>query len=314
MPVVTQVEIPPNGQTTVERPAGSILARAVPVQQLRRAYINIVLYGENRVGKSTLGCQAEKPLLYISFEPGEQGGAESIRKIPSVEFVQIGSRMDAVQLAKELRGDQYYKTHLLDTCTSLQNNVIMRELMGLDSAPVQLNFGEVSQDVYRKRSEIAKEVMQCFRDLPVNTIFIAQQRDHNKSDESRKLQSGLNLGAYFAADLGPGTVKWMHDACDFICHLYLAPETRAQVIKGMEVGGIKGPDMVQYIETGRTVRRLRTVPDQNHAAGIRSSTPEAVPDYIEAPYGANGPKAMFDDLTRVIRGEKALKGYYPKPE
>ena len=47
-------------------------------------------------------------------------------------------------------------------------------------------------------------------------------------------------------------------------------------------------------ETGRYVRRLRTLPHPNFAAGFRSEVPENLPEYIEEP--------TYEKLLAVIRG------------
>ncbi len=315
-PTVTKMAaLPKNGQPPPQRQVGSLLAQAVPVQSLVRRNVNIVIYGMNGCGKTTLAAEFPRPLLLVSFEPGETGGAISVCKTEGITFLRIETKAQAVQLARELESDTYFRTHVLDTCTSLQNNVLMRGLMNLDSAPVQLNWGSVPQEVYRERSEQAKEVMQLYRDLPVNTVFLAQEKDFNKGEDDRKrlqVQNRLNVGAFFAASLGKGTVEWMHDACDFVCHLEMVPETR-EVVTELQ---LRPEDPVtrdvQLVETGRMVRRIQCIYDGRCFARMRSPSPGCVPDYIETTNSDDGPRKMYDDVTRVINGEKALKGYYPK--
>lgn len=300
----------PNGQTSrSSSPAGSVLAEAVPVSDLADDYLKMVLYGQNRVGKTTLACQFPKPLLLISFEPGQQGGAKSVKQTPGVKFLRVSSKAKAVTLAKELKDSdggicdlpgyigKRYQTHVLDTCTSLQD-VILRELMGLEDAPVQLNWGSVSQEFYRDRSEQAKEVMRLYRDLPANTVFIAQEKDHNPPKEERnKLLRGLQTESFFAADMGGATVKWMHDACDYIGQLYIAKEVKTTTRTAKILG--KDKQITETEETGRLVRRLRTMYHPNYAAGFRSSNPERVPEFIEA----GSPQEMYEKIMAVINGE-----------
>lgn len=295
---------------------GSVLGRATPVEDLDYEWQKVVLYGVNRIGKSVLACQFPKPLLLISFEPGTTGGSRSVRKIPGVEFLQIASKGDAVALARELRDpdartpkgtrSRDIKTHVLDTTTSLQD-VIGKELMGLEELPVQMNWGSVSQDVYRERSEQAKEVMRLYRDLPAHTVFVAQEKDHNPpktvDDKGRERTIGkleqsykpYQAESFFAADMGAGTVKWMHDACDFIVRLYAAPETKVVT----ETNAVSKKVTKRTVETGRMVRRLRTILSTNFAAGFRSENPGAVPEWIEAAT----PEEMYQKMQAVIRGE-----------
>ena len=53
--------------------SGSILDRAVPVGKMAATPIKLLIYGVNRVGKTTFACCAAKPLLLLSFEPAQAG-------------------------------------------------------------------------------------------------------------------------------------------------------------------------------------------------------------------------------------------------
>lgn len=334
-PVISKVATPKSNGTVIVSGSESYddaFDGAVSIAKLKTSTINMVLYGVNRIGKTTLACLFPKPLALLSYEPGESGGASSVKKSPATTFMRVQSKAKAVAIANRLMTDNRsnwrwngkswdelvdakgnpvfagdpFATTVHDTCTSLQE-VILREMMGLDAAPVQLDWGTVSQDQYRDRSAQAKSVMVKFRDLPINTIFVAQEKDHNRQgDDRKKLLNGLQTESFFAADLGSGTVKWMHDACDFVCQLYLAAET-TEVRSKSEVAGEVTED-VRLVETGRSVRRLRCLLDQHHAAGFRSCDPDVVPQHIEA----HRPEEMYADVMRVIRGERALKGYYPR--
>ena len=307
MPDITKQSPRADGRKTVPAP-GSLLARAAPVASLSQDYMKVVLYGQNRVGKTTLACLFPKPLLIVSFEPGKNGGSQSVKKMPGVHFLKVNSKEEAINLAKELRNDRTYATHVLDTCTSLQD-LILKELMGLEEIPVQLNWGTVPQDYYRERSEQAKEVMRFYRDLPANTVFVCQERDHNppKGDDPATRTGKLmrDRGAYvaesfFSADLGQGTVKWMRDNCDYIVRLFIDKEIS---VREYEVNGEKRQ---LEEETGRSIRRLRTMLHYNFDGGFRSPTPDAVPEYIEA----KTPQEMYDAMLEVIAGKKTRKGKY----
>lgn len=284
---------------------GSILSRAIAVDEIVDDYIKMVIYGVNRVGKTTLSCQFPKPLLLISYESGQAGGAKSVKKVEGVKYLKITSTQDALTLAMELadggicdlpdpryRG-KTYKTHVHDTVTSLQD-IVLKELLGLEYVMVQQNWGTVSQDTYRERSEKTREVLRPFRELPVHTVFCAQEKDHNPPREAgaNKLTRGLQLESFFAADLGAATVKWLHDSCDYIGRLYLDKEvkTRTNTVKVNN----KPVTKTEEYETGKIVRRLRTMLHPNYAAGFRSERPEDIPEFVEDP--------TFDKINELIQG------------
>ncbi len=252
----------------------------------------MVIYGANRVGKTTLACQFPKPLLLISFEPNRTGGALSVRKVPGVKYVRITSSRQALQLAEELKNDRVYKTHVLDTATSYQD-IILQELMNLSAVPEQLDWGTVSRDIYRERSEKTREALRPFLNLPVHTVVCAKEKDHNPPDKEKpKILRGLQLESYLAADLGGATVGWLHDCCDYIGRLYLDKEIKVRKYKTKVAG--KEVEREEEIETGKIVRRLRTMYHTNVAAGFRSCDPERVPEYIEDP--------TWEKIEAVIRG------------
>ena len=298
---------------------GSVLSRAVNVADLTEDYMSVTIYGVNRAGKTTLACLFPKPLLLISFEPGrKEGGAKSVKKVRGVKFIAVQSTEEAILLARELKEEggnvcdlpdpefrgKPYATHVIDTVTSCQD-MCLKEVMCLDDAPVQLNWGLVGEDQYRERSEKTREVLRPFRDLPAHTVFVAQEKDHAKPrDKTSKLLRREQDDSFLAADLGGATVKWLHDACDVVVRLYLEREVVEDVTQASFNG--KERAVVSQRETGRTVRRLRTILHPNQAAGIRSCDPDCVPEYIES----QAPEEMYEELMRVIGGERTERGKY----
>lgn len=286
---------------------GSILSEAISVSELENDFVKMVLYGQNRTGKTTLACQFPKPLLLISFEPADKsGGAISVKKIPGVEFLQVGTVDRAIRLAKELQGNTDFKTHVIDSVTSCQD-IVLKDILGLDDAPVQQNWGEVSRDDYRRRSEQTKEVLRLYSNLQAHTIFLAKERDHNPQEKDKPtMLRGSGFESFFAADLGGQTVGWLQDACDYICRLYLEKETIVEVKKKDVI--VKGKDgkkrteqreVTVEKETGKVVRRLRTLYHPNFSAGFRSPDPDRVPEFLQAVT----PKAMYEAVWKLIKGE-----------
>jgi hypothetical protein len=108
-----------------------------------------------------------------------------------------------------------------------------------------------------------------------------------------KIVKRETIESYLASDLGGATVGWLHDACDYIARLYLDKET---IMTETEVTINKQSKIrKEEVETGKIVRRLRTMYHPNYAAGFRSCTPERVPEFIEAP--------TFAKILKVIKGE-----------
>lgn len=279
-----------------------MLDEAIPIADLADDFIKMVLYGQNRVGKTTLACCFPKPLLLVAMEPNKTGGAASVRRVEGVTYLKIDSSSKAVRLAGELKASNPFVTVVVDSATSYQD-IILKELLNLGAVPEQLNWGLVSRDQYRERSEKTRECLRPFIDLDCHVIITAKERDHNPPDRDKpRIIRGTNangaigqleVGSFFAADLGGATVGWLHDACDYIGRMYLDKEVAVRQVKAP---GNKVID--QAVETGRIVRRLRTMYHPNYAAGFRSCTPEMVPEYIEA----GTPEEMYEAIMAVIRG------------
>lgn len=291
---------------------GSILSEAVSVGQLEDDFIKIVIYGRNRVGKTHLAGGFPKPLLLISFEPGRSGGARTVKGQPGIQFIHIVAEgqkdhrgvvqkepasAKARRLAEELRAGCPFKTVVLDTVTSYQD-LILQEIMGLDAAIEQLNFGAVSKDQYRERSERTRTELRPFLNIDAHTVVLAQEKDHNPPrDEggmSNKLLRGLQHESFFAADLGGATAKWLHDNCDYVAQLFVDHRYAAEAAE-LPLGA----GAVEEVREVGLVRRLRCVCHPNFAAGFRSEHPEAVPEFIDDP--------DFAKIEAVIRGEKLTR-------
>lgn len=305
---------------------GSMLSRGIPVEQLEEAQrVTALIYGINRVGKTTLACQFEKPLALVSFEPTPfSGGAVSVTKIPGVTFFMVIPSTAAAKwpkkkalpvvgtdgarvLADELRGSNF-KTVVLDGGTSLQD-VCLCEIMQLEQLPQQMRvarvkgddtWGVATSDDYMDRSAKAKEIMRIYLNLPQDVIILCKEKDHNPPRDEKgnvrrdKLTRGLTLESFISADLGQATAGWLSDACNCLCRLYLAEETK------IEKFNVAGKVSTREVKTGRSIRRLLTQLHPNFAAGIRSANPDAVPEYIEDQTS----QGMYAKLRKVLRGEK----------
>jgi hypothetical protein len=120
-----------------------------------------------------------------------------------------------------------------------------------------------------------------------------------------KLLPHLGQESFFAADLGAGTVKWMHDACDYIARLTI--EREVKIVKRVtKLATGKTKEREEELDTGRFVRRLRTLYHPNYAAGFRSCDSAVVPEYIEA----GTAQELYKEVMLVVNGEKSGKGKY----
>lgn len=272
---------------------GSVLSRAVPVSAAQDSAIHMLLYGRNRVGKTTLACQFPKPLLLVAVEPTKTGGARSVSNVKGVQLLRLTGSADVHALGGELTANNPYTTVVLDSGSSLEE-IVLAEVCGWDKTADLLRWGRVTMDQYMERAERTRKVLRPFLDLPCHLVITANEKDHNPP-EGRKspLARGVQAESFFGANMGGGNARWVQDGCDYCCQLLIDKEVR-EVRTQVQVGKTVSEE-VEYVETGRTIRRLRTQYHPNFAAGFRSCTPDRVPEFIDNP--------TFDKILKVIRGE-----------
>lgn len=286
--------MPPNvvkqtAKTTTNGPirtskSDSILDEAIPVSELDDDFIHMLLYGRNRVGKTTLACKFPKPLLLIAVEPTLTGGAKSVKNVPGVKYLRLSESERVKRLGYELKEDlKGIKTVVVDSGSSL-DEILLAEICGWEQTAEMLRWpkkGEtpkVSQDEYTERSEKMRQVLRPYLELRSHVLILANEKDHNPP-EGRKsaIVKGIQAESFFSAAMGGGTTRWLQDGCDYICQLLIEKEYREKVRT------INGQKVTSMEETGKMIRRLRTQYHTNFMAGFRSSTPENVPEFIDNP-------------------------------
>lgn len=273
---------------------GRLLDQAIDVADIEDIYIKMLLYGGNRVGKTTLAAQFTKPLLHVAFEMAPTGGARSIKKVPGIKYLRLDSTEAGMQLAKELKNDDNFQTVVIDSVTSYQD-IVLKEILNLPEVPTQLNWGAVTRDEYRVRSERTREGLRPFADLAKHTVFIGKERDHNPPDKEKpEILRGMQSGSFFAVDLGGATVGWLQDCCDFICRMYMEEVTEERMVKSIAIKGQESKERKELIGTGKFARFLRLNWHDNYAAGFRCDTPTNIPDVLRDP--------TFAKLETLIRG------------
>jgi len=307
---------------------GSVLSEAIDISELVTDYIKIAVYGANRTGKTYLASKFPKPALLISCEPGQSGGAKTAKAEKGISFIHVVNKGEKdhrgvkqnewastklTQLAKELKAVSCpFNTIIVDTVTSLQD-LILQEILDLPEVADQLNWGMVTEDQYRQRSERTREVLRPFINVDAHTVFLAQMKDHNSIKGDRvisKMLRGAHSESFFSVDLGGATAKWLQDSCDYICHLYQEKEIKVVPGRSIKIPGSEKtrPGTPTEVETGKMIRKLRTMFHPNFMAGCRSEVPLNVPEFIEVPQEQEGKRTdIFERIERLVIGVKQQK-------
>lgn len=191
-------------------------------------YINLMVYGDPGVGKTVLAgsaavVEAMQPLLYVDVE----GGTLSLReRYPDVDVVRVKSFNDFGRLFESLRKEQHgYKTVVLDSITEIQKFgmfEVMRRAIENDSDrdPDLPGIGE-----WGKNTEQMRRLVRAFRDLPMNTIFLALAAESQDKKGKKFIKPSLS------AKLSNEIAGFL----DVVCYMYKKTvkddETNEDVIK-----------------------------------------------------------------------------------
>jgi hypothetical protein len=159
------------------------------IERIREApaHFNMLIYGRSGVGKTRLaGSSFEVPemqrMLFIDIE----GGALTLRKdFPNVERVRVKTWTEMQKLYDTLyAGGHGFNTVVLDSLTEIQKfnmSEIMAKLV-LDNKERDLDVPSLRE--WGKNLEQIRRFVRAFRDLPMNTIFTALERE----DKDRMLR------------------------------------------------------------------------------------------------------------------------------
>ena len=283
---------------------GNFLSRLKPVSTLVDDNMSVLLYGRNRIGKTTLACQFPKPLVLLSLEPSKTGGAKSIRKVAGVEGEVVHDSATLMGYAQDLTNEKHgFKTVVLDSVSSLEKIVLM-EIMGWDEPVEQLRVGKsspVQTEHYTDRSERMKKLLRPFLNLNMNVIILANEKDHNPPKDDKEtgrrnsFSRGMQDSSFFAADTGAGMARWLMDSSDYIVQMMMDSEKKVEMI---ELVAGQAPQRIET-DTGRLVRRLRLGYHPNYAAGARVDfdPTKPLPDFIDG----NTPKELYDNFRKAIQ-------------
>jgi hypothetical protein len=152
----------------------------VPVATIKENR-TFVFYGRPGTGKTTLASTFPKPLLLLDIR---DRGTDSVADVPDVYVKQVHSTADVEDIYWHLYDNPgKYKTVVFDTITNLQQVRIDEELERKKKKVRIVNFGTFSRKEWGAISADLKVFIQDFRDLPLEVVFICQDRTTIPPDE-----------------------------------------------------------------------------------------------------------------------------------
>ena len=283
MPKVTKQ----TAQPAVRSNVGGVLGRIAPVTENRNG-LKVLVFGQPKSGKTRFAATFPKPVLIV----GTEDGTASITDMKDVDFVRITSSEEFGEIVEAMPGGKY-RSIALDLASGLQD-LITKEVLGLDEVPVQRTYGMTGgpgvdgRQVWGAIGMQFKERMQRFLDLAdknrMDLCIIAHER--NFADDS-KSGSDLIMPTVGAA-LTPSAAGWLHANCGVLVQTF----KRIQMKDFKDRVGDK--EIVQKRATGRIEYCLRIGPHPIYLTEVRRPGIEELPDCIVNP--------TFAALEKIARG------------
>ena len=272
----TKAKVTPLTLTTL----GNLPIRKV---QNRSTFLNLLVYGDSGVGKTTLlgsaaAVEALSPVLIIDIE----GGTESlVRSYPNVDHIRVTTWQQMLQVADALhKGNHPYKTVGVDSLTELQKlsiHYIMQEL--IKEKP------EADPDVpgireWGKTLEHMRRIVRHFRDLPLNVIFTSLAKT-DKDPLALKRETMPSMSGKMAGEVSGllDIVAYMYirqvkvDGKDTQVRCLLTKKTERQVAK----------DRTNSLQTVIAEPTMQILYDQIHANKPIADADVVYPDTVQTP-------------------------------
>lgn len=246
------------------------------------------LYGRSGTGKTTLASTWPKPILYLNIK---DNGTDSIQDLgDDIDVKDINSSDDLKDVIlwchkKASKGKLSYKTIVLDTLTQFQGVLIheLGEKKNLTGKGKRAgDFGTFTKQDWGVISGGLKDAIMDIRNLPLESVFIAQERVFNSGDDE---DDGVDqLAPEVGARLMPSVNSDLCASVSIIGNTFIRVKVKKEKIKGKIVKDISK----QYC--------LRVGPNEVYTTKIRKPKGIEAPDYIIDP--------DFRKIMKVVKGKK----------
>lgn len=249
------------------------MATKLNIQALkeRKKTLNVMIYGEPGVGKTTFAATAPRPMLWLEAE----GGTHSIADQEGIDIVKVsGLESYREVLAYLLENPKTYKTVVIDSITETQAAIlkeIMQKAVADDGSRNEFmpQFAEWGQVTGQMRA-----IARAFRDLPMHTVITALTRE-DTDDLTGRTRVKPRLTPALAEEL-PAFM----DAC---LYMYAATPKKGET----------GAEGVEADDDGVTIiRNALLKPTGKYVAKVRAPQGRDVPDYLTDP--------TFDVLAEIV--------------
>lgn len=261
--------------TTVRKGDKDRAPGAKPIAKVKH-HTSTALYGRSGSGKTTLSSTWPTPILYLNIR---DNGTDSISDVEDIDVVDIDTSEELKEqilwLHKQAnKGKLIYKTVILDTMSQLQG--ILVEEFGVSKKIKNANgkragdFGTLTKQDWGQIAGDLKSVIMDIRALPVESVFICQERVFNIGDEE---DDGLDqLEPEVGPKLMPSVKNDLNASVSIIGNTFIRIKTVT-----------KKDDKGRKTKEVKKLYCLRVGPNSVYTTKIRKPKGITAPDYIVDP-------------------------------
>lgn len=245
------------------------------------------MYGRSGSGKSTLASSWPKPILYLNIK---DNGTDSIADLEDVDVKHIHTSEDMREVIlwctkKASKGKFIYKTIILDTMTQFQGILLSemgvnKKLAGKGKKKAG-DFGTLTKQDWGVIAGDMKSLIMDVRNLPLESVFIAQERVFNIGGEE---DDGLDQ---LEPEVGPRLMPSVKDDLNASVSIIGNTFVRVQV-------KTKQDDKGKKVKVIKKQYSLRVGPNEVYTTKIRKPKGIKAPDYIVDP--------TFQKIRDVMKG------------
>lgn len=239
-----------------------------------------VFYGRAGTGKTTLSATFPKPLLLLDCN---DQGDESVFGVKGVKVKDVTDWETAELVYWYLRKNnkEEYQTVVIDTVSQLQMIAMAKVVQDKKIQGRAGDWGVMKKRDWGDIAGMMKDIITDYRDLPMNVVFLAQDRifnfDDEESDEDADLQPEVG------PRLMPSVASHLNASVSFIGNTYIRHRTVEKEVRGKK-------KRVQ-----RTEYCLRVGPNPIYITKVRKPKKIELPSLIVDP--------TYDDMADLIKGE-----------
>jgi phage nucleotide-binding protein len=228
----------------------------------RKKTLNVMIYGEPGVGKTTFAATAPRPILWLEAE----GGTHSIADPEGIDIVKVSGLNDYREVLRYLAANpSAYETVVIDSMTETQASILKEIMRAVAKEDISRNEFMPQFAEWGQVTGMMREIARAFRDLPMHTVLTALTRE-DKDDLTAKTRVRPRMTPALAEEL-PAFM----DAC---LYMYAATPKKGEA----DAEGIMGD------EDGITVvRNALLQPTGKYTAKVRAPQGTEVPDHITDP-------------------------------